>query len=295
MTDPRCALASLRREESAIGTASTVRSYLVVQQEGSWGRDALVDSALPADVATWLRRASRETGVRPLLVRRHRRADGDGVVVFAAHAHPRHPWLESARLDDVAAITDLDPAVLARGESVGLPRRDDPVLLTCTHGSHDVCCAVEGRPVAAALADSHPDLSWECSHLGGDRFAGNLLILPHGLYYGRVDAGSAPAIAAAHLAGRLDLAHLRGRSGYPFAVQAAEHHLRTHLDLDGLDDLVLVGRSSDDGVVTARFRVADRTWEVAVRPMLGDPSDLTCRAPRPNRARHHALVDVRPA
>lgn len=295
MTDPRCALASLRRDESAVGTASTVRAFLVVQQEGSWGTDALVDSALPVPVAAWLRGAARDHGVRPLLVRRHRRADPAGISVFAAWADPHDPWLESARLDDVTAITDLDPAALARGQSVGLDRHVDPILLTCTHGSHDPCCAVEGRPVAHALADSHPDLAWECSHVGGDRFAGNLLVLPDGLYYGRVDADTAAPIAARHLSGRLDLAHLRGRSGYSFAAQAAEHHLRTHLDLDGLHDLTLVGQRRHDDVVTVRFEVAERAWDVTVRPALGEASRLTCRAPRSSRPRHHALVELRPA
>ncbi|HKJ57171.1 MAG TPA: sucrase ferredoxin [Nitriliruptoraceae bacterium] len=295
MTDLRCAPASRERCESGVATASTVRAFLVLQQEGSWGRDALQDSALPADVAAWLRRMARETGVRPLLVRRHARAVDDSVTVMAAFADPRDPWLETERFADVSEVMDLDLAALATGTSVGLARDQRPAFLTCTHGSHDACCAVEGRPVASALAASHPELAWECSHIGGDRFAGNLLVLPHGLYYGRVDATSAPSIADAHLSGRLDMAHLRGRSGHSFAIQAAEHHVRTHLGLDGIDDLVLVGRRRDGDDVTARFRIADRTWDVTVRPRLGDVATLTCRAPRASRPRHHELVDIRPA
>ena len=47
----------------------------------------------------------------------------------------------------------------------------EPMLLVCTHGVHDTCCAVRGRPVAAALARRWPEATWECSHVGGDRFA----------------------------------------------------------------------------------------------------------------------------
>src|SRR4029453_5830608 len=61
-------------------------------------------------------------------------------------------------------------------------------------GRHGACCAERGRPVAAALAQAHPEETWEVSHIGGDRFAGNLLVLPNGLYYGRLDPG--PALAA---------------------------------------------------------------------------------------------------
>ncbi|MBY5162967.1 sucrase ferredoxin [Salsipaludibacter albus] len=294
MSDPRCALASRQRDEAAFGTASTVRAFLLVQQEGAWGQDALEDSALPDDVAAWLRTTSRATGVRPLLIRRHGRAAEHGVRVFAAYAHHREPWLETGLLDDVGEVTGLDLAALADGRSTGLARTEAPVVLTCTHGSHDLCCAVEGRPVATALAASHPDLSWECSHLGGDRFAGNVLLLPRGLSYGRVGPDLAPAIVDGHLAGRVDRDHLRGRSGWPFAVQAAAHHLRAHLDVDGIDDLLLTGARRDDHVVTATFTVAERAWTVAVRAEHGPEAVLTCRSPRPNRPLHHALVEVRP-
>ncbi len=91
---------------------------------------------------------------------------------------------------------------------------DEPVFLACTHGRHDTCCAERGRPVAAALSQTHPEVSWEVSHIGGDRFAGNVLVLPDGLYYGRVSPDTAPALVESHLSGHLTLDLLRGRSGY---------------------------------------------------------------------------------
>lgn len=289
----RCAAASADRCEPLAGTASTVRSFLVVQQEGAWGADAVYDSELPDAVATWLEQMSRTTGVRPLLIRRHRRAStDDGVRVFAAHAHHHAPWMETAILDDVAQVTDLDLAALAQGRSVGLSPTSGSIFLTCTHGRHDVCCALRGRPAAAALATSDPELAWEVSHIGGDRFAGNMLVLPHGLYYGRVDAESAPAIAAAHLAGRLDLDHLRGRADFPFALQAAEHHLRAHLDLDGHDEVRFMSRSGEGDVVAATFTVPNETWRVAVRPVIGEPAQLTCSSAGDRRPRLHELVAI---
>ena len=74
----------------------------------------------------------------------------------------------------------------------------------CAHGRHDQCCAVRGRVVAARLAAAYPEETWECSHLGGDRFAGTMVLLPHGLYYGWVDDGDAVAVVDAYLAGRVD-------------------------------------------------------------------------------------------
>ena len=50
---------------------------------------------------------------------------------------------------------------------------------------------------AAALSAAYPDQTWEVSHIGGDRYAGNALVLPDGLYLGRLDADSAVAAARA--------------------------------------------------------------------------------------------------
>ena len=63
---------------------------------------------------------------------------------------------------------------------------------------------------------------WQSSHIGGDRFAGNVVFLPEGLYFGRVEPAEAWPVLDEYLAGRIDLAHYRGRSAYSFAEQAAE-------------------------------------------------------------------------
>ena len=167
--------------------------------------------------------------VRALLIRRPDRSAVDGHRVFAAYADPAEPWLESGTLTDLHDVLDLDLVGLRAGRSSGLERDESSLFCVCTHGKHDTCCAERGRPAAAALEAAHRDHTWEVSHIGGDRFAGNMLVLPHGLYYGRIDAVTALAVAGAHEAGELDLDHLRGRSGLPTAAQYAEVVLRRDL------------------------------------------------------------------
>ncbi|MGH8829240.1 MAG: sucrase ferredoxin [Jiangellaceae bacterium] len=278
------------------GTASTVRPFLLIQQAGPWGVDALQDSRIPTESSATLSARCRDAGVRPLLIRRHARRKPVGVRVFAAYADPHEPWLETTTLTHLSEVAELDLVALGRGESPRMTRRTEPVFLVCTHGRHDVCCAERGRPLARALNASHPEQTWECSHIGGDRFAGNLLMLPEGIYYGRADADSGPRIAAGHLAGRLDLDHMRGRAGYGFVVQAAEWHLRRQLSLTGLSDVVLVGRSTRGDVTSATFDVVDRgRWLVRLRSDRGAPQLLTCRSPGPQQALRTQLVSVSPA
>jgi hypothetical protein len=275
----RCSDASLERAEPAYGTASTVRAFLLIECAGPWGVMALRDGRLPRDVTSPLVQTARASGVRPLLIRRHHRQAARGLAVFAASAHPTKPWMETAQLDAPAQLLDLDLAAFGQGESVGLTPTDSPLFLVCTHGKHDACCAEKGRPIATALTAAEPDATWEVSHIGGDRFAGNVLVLRDGLYYGRLDATSAVAMAARHRAGQMDLEHLRGRSGYPFAVQTAEWFLRRELNLDGLRDLSLSARKSRGDVVDVDFHVHDgRSYRISVRQSRSAPQRLTCTA-----------------
>ncbi len=288
----RCAGASVLRDEPIAGTASNVRAFLLVEHTGAWGVNALRDARLPDGLGNHLLLSSHAAGVRVLLARRPDRSGTDDIRVFAAYADPVAPWLESAAFTDIHEVLDLDLAALGRGESLGLEPTDGSLFCVCTHGRHDACCAERGRPVAAALEAAHREETWEVSHIGGDRFAANLVVLPHGLYYGRLDAAAALAVAGTHLSGGLDLEHLRGRSGFKMSVQAAEIGLRRQLAETALDTVRLVGAARAEDVTTARFAVAGTTYAVRVRSRRGEPERLTCQAIRDNPVVIHDLLDV---
>ena len=293
----RCAAASMGRDEPLLGTASTVRAFLLVENAGPWGVDALLDSRLPDEVKDGLRQRAERARVRPLLVRRHQgRDNGPGIRVFAAYADPSAPWLVTATVAAPEVLLDLDLDALGRGESPGLTPVDGPLFCVCTHGRHDACCAELGRPTASVLASAYPEETWEVSHIGGDRFAANLLVLPDGLYYGRLDPDSAADVAARHVEGHLDLDRLRGRSGLAFPAQVAEVALRRHLGETGRDAVrvLSVNRSADDPRLTAvTFRAAGATYAVRVRRIQDDlRHQLTCRAQRDNPIPAYDVLDV---
>ncbi len=93
--------------------------------------------------------------------------------------------------------------LLARSRRSARPRphRRDPrpgqrrgpqrLALVCTNGKRDQCCALRGRPVAAAIAAATDWDTWECSHLGGHRFAATMMLLPTGDMFGWLDPESA--------------------------------------------------------------------------------------------------------
>ena len=67
-------------------------------------------------------------------------------------------------------------------------------------------------------------------------------MLPHGLYFGRLEADTARGVARLLAAGELDLDHLRGRSGLATPLQAAEAALRRYVDERRLSAVRFVSR-----------------------------------------------------
>lgn len=275
------------------GTASSAPAFLLVEDPGPWGVEALRDARLPDGVGPALRRAAAKAGVKVLLARRHGRSPHEpGHRVFAVSARPHAPWTQTALIEDLHALLDLDLEALRAGRSVGLEPHSAPLLCVCTHGRHDACCAERGRPVAAALAAAHPELTWEVSHVGGDRFAGNLVIAPEGLYYGRLTPDEAVRVADAHLRGELSLDRLRGRSGYAMSVQAAEIALRKQLGDPSVTAWRIRGRTVDDDVTTVDFETRDALYRVRVRATPAQAVALTCRAGREQPPIEHTALDI---
>ena len=293
----RCAATSLGRHEPLAGTASTVRAFLLLENNGPWGEEALRDARLPDGLGEELAHRARAAKVRVLLIRRPGRQEPtERLRVFAAYAHHESPWLETTSLSDVHQVHDLDVEALGAGRSPGLTPHPDPVFAVCTHGKHDACCAERGRPVAAALAATHPDQTWEVSHIGGDRFAGNALVLPDGLYYGRLDERTVSDVADRYLAGHLSLDHLRGRSGVATTLQFAEVALRRHLDETGRDAVRFVTRSTDGDAVTVVLERGGERYAVRVRSTRStEDHRLTCSATRNNAPVRHELLHLAPA
>ena len=290
----RCAPTAERRGDLLAGSAAPVPRWLLVEHRGPWGRDALTQSALDRAVARQLAARAARARVRVVLIRRPGRPGtaAPGTDRRWAYVDSR-PGREGSWWGSWCTDQDLLEVPLERTP----PGRPDPapIYLVCTHGRHDACCAIRGRPVAATLAAARPAATWECSHVGGDRFAANLVVLPHGLYYGRLSPAAAVDVARRYETRRLDPGHLRGRSSLPAMVQAAQHHARQRLGDDRLDAFPPIAVDRLDAV----------TWQVelgrepapvtvVVRAGTAGVAPLTCSARHPDPIRTFDLVEFRP-
>ena len=284
----RCVDRSRGHDESLAGTASTVRRWLLVEYPGPWGVDAVRDS-LPAEVAAWVQDQARVHRLRVLLVRHRGSSTGGPCRVVRADSDPVAPVARQRTLDRVEELPDVDLDDLgSRATPV-----TDPLVLVCTNGRHDACCAEFGRPLARALTAELGSWVWEVSHIGGDRFAPNVLTLPHGLYHGRVPPDGAAAFADAVRADHVWLPGYRGRSAWPFAVQAAEAAARRE-----------TGHTAITGATVRDWRVTGVTTEVwlhvggASRHVVVDTHRddrawrLTCRAPGAKHPPVHVVRSI---
>jgi Sucrase/ferredoxin-like len=204
---PRCAVAAGLRGDPMAGSAAPAAGFLLVEQPGGWGRQALTSSRLDPRVGAALSARAIAVGLRVLLIRRpgrHQAPVRRSWAVVSARPGREATWWGRFGADDELRSLPLDGSAGTRSTA--------PFYLVCTHGRHDQCCAIEGRPVAEALNRLRPGSAWECSHVGGDRFAANVVAMPHGVYYGRVEQARAADLVTAHERAEVVPDLVRGRS-----------------------------------------------------------------------------------
>lgn len=291
---PFCAAVSRANGEPLGATASRIDHWILVEYRGAWRRDVLRGSLLSARLKDHLReQLELLRPARLLFVKQPGRRVEDGRRAFLVSSKPDEERLLGLEVEHPDDLHGVDLADALAGDPSPFGPIAHPLLVVCTHGKRDRCCALHGRPLYDALVASAPGVEvWQSSHVGGDRFAGNVVALPHGLFYGRVEPGDVPGLLATLTAGRIDLGRYRGRSAFSFPVQAAELALRESEGLPGVCDLVLLGSTRlGDEAWRIRFRTPDgATHSLDVAAEAGEPELLTCEATEPRRPRRYRVT-----
>jgi hypothetical protein len=286
----RCALRAQLRGDPMLGTAFPAARLLLVEQPGPWGESGLRGSRFGAEPAAALAARAATSGIRVQAIRRPGRTPAGTQRCWALV--DTRDGRESVRWGSFDAPEQLLDLPLDGEPGTVDP---DPVYLVCAHSRHDPCCALRGRPVAAALAAVRPGRVWETSHLGGDRFAANVLVLPSGLLYGRVLPFAAAEFVAAAEADEVVGALLRGRVGLPPAAQAAVAFAHEQLALRRRADLRVVDiREATDGTPVVRLRGPHGELDVTVQVQRRAADGLTCHNPRPNHFLAYRPVSITP-
>ncbi|HEX8853675.1 MAG TPA: sucrase ferredoxin, partial [Pyrinomonadaceae bacterium] len=282
----------------------------------AWGAHALEDSDLSAHVKKHLARTVRSAPRARLLfikqesaVEQRRdagaQAEREGFALFVVRTRERDPFVLKFRLESYEQLMELDLMPFASREGSvplelagagGLVSRD-PLFLVCTHGRRDKCCAKFGYALYKSLRGRVGESVWQSSHVGGDRFAANLVSFPHGHFHAHVSEETGGRVTEEYASGRLVLDGYRGRACYGAGVQAAEFFVRRESGLAGVDELSLLRREQD---AEARLRVLflartdGRVHEATVSCVDSPFSNyITCHATEPRRVVQYALDEYR--
>lgn len=241
-----CSYASQQIEEFMPGTVKQTRAWILIEDSEPPGAKALRDSNIPDRVKTRLEDLTDHLPASKVLLIRGGPPEPAGVRMFCVNSCEYAPRLYRFVLSSYNDLLDFDFEALFAG--LWSPQEaviEEPLFLVCTNGRRDPCCTRLGLPAYESLAAQESGSAWQTSHVGGHRFAPNMVCFPRGIFYGRAAPERIVEIASEYRAGRLVPDLYRGRACYPKPAQAAEYHLCTHtgrcdlgdFDLDSIEQL----------------------------------------------------------
>ena len=254
--------------ESMAGTADNVDVWLLLEYKPAWRSKAMADNQLAAPIREWIESGMSSLvaaglKVRPQFIRQPEYDDGSIRLMLGIHGR-----LMKIAVPGYDAFMSLDLSKLLNGDDQGIQPEwlSEPQYLVCTNGQRDLCCAKFGLPTYAALRERVGQRAWQVTHLGGHRFAPNVLVVPGAVLYGRVVAEEVTSFVEAIEQGAVDFERLRGRTGYPAMVQAAEAALARQnlklLHVDGDESGARVSFAGSDEVRRVEIRRSETPIEV---------------------------------
>lgn len=187
-----------------------------------WAEQELESKSFPESLRSFLRRAQRQLGVVPQLAHR------------SDLSPERHRLLLMPDNVVVSGVERSDIETVAHALIEGSSLRGyeicpvgAPSLFICTHGQRDRCCAKYGFGLLRALHAERARRGlrielWECTHLGGDRFAANAFGFPWAHMYGRLRPEHALSLLEHVASGRVYVPAYRGSMLYSGVRQLAE-------------------------------------------------------------------------
>lgn len=227
--------------------------WLLLEYTQPWGARAFQESNLSRPVKSHLNRILKTIPRSRLLLIKQDRHPQDHLTLFIVRSLENETSIAKLKLENYEQLLDLSVEKVAAGNyGAGAEILSDSLYLVCTHGKRDKCCAKFGYTLYKSLRAAAGKSVWQSSHIGGDRFAANIICFPHALFYAHVTEVSGLEIVSEYEEGRLILENYRGRACYPSPIQAAEYFVRLESGLMGVGDLRFLDYDS----------IRERNWRV---------------------------------
>ncbi|MHA7879939.1 MAG: sucrase ferredoxin [Saccharospirillum sp.] len=227
-----CALYSRDSNEPLAGTGGhPARNLLISWPSGRWSK------------TFWQARDMTEAELTVLaqLVDQGRRVnliDRKGEVPEGEHRLYLMPEGQVLQVPRARLAETLEALLSGTVADLPFAPAERPLVLCCTHGKKDRCCAKFGNAAYRALQvenrqQENPLDLWQATHLGGCRLAASVLVLPARHKYGRLAPEQVADFVLRVKAQRIYVPAFRGSPGLLPAQQCAEVAALAWLEAQG--------------------------------------------------------------
>lgn len=232
-----CRDSSSNAGEHLYGTVPRIEHWFLLEYGGNWSSDALKDSTVPQEVKSELTSLLTEFPDSRLQLIKSDDSDSSTVCFYYINSTEFEPKTYKFILSSYEDIPKLGLSGLIENGEIEDSLSDEKLALICTHGSYDKCCGKYGVPVYNELKGNEKLVVWKTTHVGSHRFSANMVMLPEGVYYGRVSTDNLNEIIKSHLREEIYLDCFRGRCCYNQNAQVSDFFLRKELKKYGIYDI----------------------------------------------------------
>jgi hypothetical protein len=293
-----CCQHSWAAGEQLFGSIKRSQVYFLLEYPYPWGKKAFEESTLASSVKNFFSNllASRPDS-KLLFIKNQESSFSSAITFFLCITKEISPRLYRFRVDSYSELMDLDLDRLLSTPSSPTPHAySEPVYLVCTNAKRDPCCAKFGLPVYERMSACLPGAVWQCTHVGGHRFAANVIHLPYGIYYGRIREGQAKELIDLTARGDILLSKYRGRACFDPVVQAAEYFLRINIAENRIDAIQLKDvrqLEADSWLIIFSSRNADKEYRLQIVSEASEfPIYASCRDDKASPVIQYRLLNL---
>lgn len=287
-----CSTASRYFKEALQGTAANYKGFIMVEHASPFPQKP-TDGLLNKDWLKTLDKLAKRKSSKLLLIR-NKATDYKNCRIIYVDCVQQKYFVIHTSVEEAHKI-NLESYI----EDTRTVWEVDPFFVVCTNGKKDKCCAKFGFPVFKFFENIHLPFcytAWECTHIGGDRFAANAALMPYGIYYGRIGVEDVHEIIKETAFGRIRFQNYRGISKLSFFDQAVECYLREHLSEYGIDFAIdIIEKKRDGDLITVKVVVNnEKKFEMILKQDEIDyPHLLTCTSHKPEKIVKYVLESIR--
>lgn len=263
-----CSSISSSVNEQLFGTAPTVDHWFLIEYNKNWAYDAFLSSDIPRMVKDYVLNESQNIVNSRIQLIKKDDINNDGPRFYYVNSSEFSPTLYEFELNQYVDILDIDLVRLSEQQGYEENKSEKKLALVCSHGTHDKCCGTLGVPVYNLLKEKSNIDVWRTSHVGGHRFAANMIMLPEGIYYGRVNSSNLEEVIEHHDKNEIYLDCYRGRSCYRQSTQVSDYFLRTKTGRNGIYDIRLEYEKDREYNVSVEFRLEDKDIGYSVNTVV---------------------------